>query len=106
MQPTSQAPSWGNARPPGTQLGSTSSSVRAVTGSAEAALTSEFSITDTSRMSYDLFAQAFRDGDSVSDPHKSEAILDALRPFVIDSANTAGFRHTRTTDGGEADFYV
>lgn len=53
-----------------------------------------------SRVSFDLFAQAF--DDSVDIP-RSE-ILASLRPFLVEEAD--GICQTRMADGGEADFHV
>lgn len=50
-------------------------------------------------MSYDLFGQAFRDGDSVRDPRITEDILQVLRPFMVSRPDDGGFVHTRTPDG-------
>jgi hypothetical protein len=57
-------------------------------------------------VSYDLFAQAFTNGDGVRDPQIADVVLDVLRPFLVGSQDEKGFCHTRTSDGGEADFYV
>jgi hypothetical protein len=56
-------------------------------------------------VSYDLFAQAFTNGDAVRDPQIADVVLDVLRPFLVGSPDEKGFCHTRTSDGGEADFY-
>ena len=57
-------------------------------------------------MSYDLFGQAFRGGDGVADPRITDDILEVLRPFMVSPPDDGGFVHTRTPDGGTADFYL
>ena len=55
-------------------------------------------------MSFDLFAQGFLNGEAPDVPVAE--VLDLLRPFLIVGPEPDGFCRTRTSDGGEADFYV
>ena len=55
-------------------------------------------------MSFDLFAQRFADGQASGIPLPE--VLDVLRPFLVIGPEDDGFCRTRTSDAGEADFYV
>jgi hypothetical protein len=69
-------------------------------------LSHRFPPADAASVSYDLFAQAFANGDGVRDPQIADVVLDVLRPFLVGSPDEKGFCHTRTPDRGEAAFYV
>jgi hypothetical protein len=57
-------------------------------------------------VSYDLFAQAFFEGEAAGSPQSAAAVLDVIRPFARIQDPAEGFWHTITADGGEADFYM
>lgn len=55
-------------------------------------------------MSFDLFAEAFDHGRAAEIARS--AVFDVLRPFITVGPEEDRFCRTRTSDAGEADFYV
>jgi hypothetical protein len=57
-------------------------------------LSHRFPPADAASVSYDLFAQAFANGDGVRDPQIADVVLDVLRPFLVGSPDEKGFCHS------------
>ncbi len=56
-------------------------------------------------MSFDLFAQGFKDGEADDRPESRPIMLTVLQPFVVHEEG-GEFWRTRIPDGGGADFYL